>query len=743
MTTPIKYRISSTATKPVSDTVKGAPLTSLEIDGNFRSIKDSIELIQSAYLPAGYSAPVDYVAGVILSSAAQTVAYQGEVYAPKAAEVPFTTSGTFEVAKFVQIQSVASVDLTATDGAAKIGYDGGTVQDVLDGAKSLQEYAALRSYTGRATRIYITGMLVTAKPAGIAGSFQHDPTDMTSADNGGTIIVGVDGRRWKRERSSYVDAAMFGGDQNTTDPFVIINHMIQYVLPGGTVSTNGWTGVKTYDSTVYVNKPCNLVSSRAVSFKLKDQSTLFNNTNPKNYTIKISSSNCTVSGFTIDSNKQQNYILVDGIKYYLVEAVNPALGLTSDHYRYMAAPIHISPNPGEFLVNVTVSENTLTNCHVHGIGVDGNYLTTAFTDFTPISPVDYSGFTRKITVSENYISGGCRSGVYFIGGVIDSIAQNNKAENWGWAAFRTYFGTYNITIQNNSVIYNHNLDATLIEDSTNNMPFSAGCGFRVGHPTRAPGTCDTTRILNNSVYYLGSVRKSLINVSAFRVEPGSSNVFIKNNSIRVSDDCATSPSAADYTGAALVALYSTKNVFVCDNKFDCKESIGVLIFSSDTTLSVTDVLDISGNTISYKGTYAAGKSGRGVFATGDISPAGKWVISENKFFGFKDSSMVFYKTPNYYSITGNLFDDTDRDATYDSSIVHFGTASPFVYSGNTIRLSESATSPRATYCTSITNRGAVVDNTLVTSSTSTSDFVKNASSLSVIEGNHVIRNMNV
>ena len=132
MTTPIKYRISSTATKPVSDTVKGAPLTSLEIDGNFRSIKDSIELIQSAYLPAGYSAPVDYVAGVILSSAAQTVAYQGEVYAPKAAEVPFTTSGVFEVTKFVQIQSVASVDLTATDGASLVGYDGGTVQDVLD-----------------------------------------------------------------------------------------------------------------------------------------------------------------------------------------------------------------------------------------------------------------------------------------------------------------------------------------------------------------------------------------------------------------------------------------------------------------------------------------------------------------------------------------------------------------------------------------------------------------------------------
>ena len=234
MTTPIKYRISSTATKPVSDTVKGAPLTSLEIDGNFRSIKDSIELIQSAYLPAGYSAPVEYVAGVVLSSATQTVAYQGEVYAPVAAEVPFTTSGTFEVAKFVQIQSVAGVDLAATDGASLVGYDGGTVQDVLDGAKSLQDYAALRAYTGRATRIYITGLLVTAKPAGIAGVFQYDSTDTTSTDNGGTIIVGADGRRWKRDYSGYLNAKWFGavgnGYDNDTTP---IQNAINSVPSGG------------------------------------------------------------------------------------------------------------------------------------------------------------------------------------------------------------------------------------------------------------------------------------------------------------------------------------------------------------------------------------------------------------------------------------------------------------------------------------------------------------------------------
>jgi hypothetical protein len=57
MTVPIKYRISSVAAKPVADSVKGVPLTSLEIDGNFRSLKDNIELSLDNALPiATYTA---------------------------------------------------------------------------------------------------------------------------------------------------------------------------------------------------------------------------------------------------------------------------------------------------------------------------------------------------------------------------------------------------------------------------------------------------------------------------------------------------------------------------------------------------------------------------------------------------------------------------------------------------------------------------------------------------------------
>ena len=109
-----------------------------------------------------------------------------------------------------QASDINTANLAAPSGSSLIGYDDQTVQDVLDGAKSLQDYAALRAYTGRATRIYITGLPATAKPAGIAGVFQHAPTDTTSADNGGTIIVGTDGRRWKRDFSGAVNVKWFG-----------------------------------------------------------------------------------------------------------------------------------------------------------------------------------------------------------------------------------------------------------------------------------------------------------------------------------------------------------------------------------------------------------------------------------------------------------------------------------------------------------------------------------------------------
>lgn len=94
-------------------------------------------------------------------------------------------------------------DLAAPGGSALVGYDGGTAQDVLDDAKPMANYTALRAYAGRATGVRIT-------QAGLAGFFQRDDADTTSADNGGTIIVDASGRRWKRLFAGRVLAVWFG-----------------------------------------------------------------------------------------------------------------------------------------------------------------------------------------------------------------------------------------------------------------------------------------------------------------------------------------------------------------------------------------------------------------------------------------------------------------------------------------------------------------------------------------------------
>ena len=95
------------------------------------------------------------------------------------------------------------------NGAALVGFDGGTVQTVLDDAKPMQSYTALRAYTGRATGVRIT-------TPGIAGHFFRDASDTTSADDGGTIIVDASGRRWKRLFVGAVNVIWFGVQYTAT-----------------------------------------------------------------------------------------------------------------------------------------------------------------------------------------------------------------------------------------------------------------------------------------------------------------------------------------------------------------------------------------------------------------------------------------------------------------------------------------------------------------------------------------------
>jgi hypothetical protein len=113
-----------------------------------------------------------------------------------------------------------SADLASSDpgkGATLVGHSGTTVADLLD-AITLVDYAALRAYSGAAKNVHLCGYLVTAAPSGIAGDFTRDDSDVTSADNGGTVIVDALNRRWKRQLNGrVVDVRWFGADPTFTD----------------------------------------------------------------------------------------------------------------------------------------------------------------------------------------------------------------------------------------------------------------------------------------------------------------------------------------------------------------------------------------------------------------------------------------------------------------------------------------------------------------------------------------------
>ena len=207
----------------------------------------------------GFFPPVDYTSGLTVDSQNFTVTYNGVVYAAQPSAVPFTT-GAWDAAQWYPIQNLLNQknllifgtyaeasaaaatlpdgqkveveseqkrylveggallfvenflrsDLVGAEGSSLVGYDGGTVQDVLDSVKPMPDYAALRAYTGRASRVYITA-------SGIVGYFRHDSSDATSVDNGGTVLKDALDRIWKREYTGPALSSWWGITNVTTN----------------------------------------------------------------------------------------------------------------------------------------------------------------------------------------------------------------------------------------------------------------------------------------------------------------------------------------------------------------------------------------------------------------------------------------------------------------------------------------------------------------------------------------------
>ncbi|WP_338576316.1 right-handed parallel beta-helix repeat-containing protein [Pseudomonas canadensis] len=118
-------------------------------------------------------------------------------------------------------------------------YDAGTLFDHLrfGVARTVDSIAALRLLSGaRNQRAFVLGYYV--KGDGGGGAYFVDPTDTTTADNGGTVIVAADGARWKLAKTQNVSVRQFGakGDGVSDDTVSLQNAIdsgIALTLPSG------------------------------------------------------------------------------------------------------------------------------------------------------------------------------------------------------------------------------------------------------------------------------------------------------------------------------------------------------------------------------------------------------------------------------------------------------------------------------------------------------------------------------
>lgn len=100
------------------------------------------------------------------------------------------------------------VEQSGGGGAERIGFDDGTVADILSFAKPFADYAEIRAYSGIAT----AGRILARN---LAGDFRVDSSS-AAADNGVTILVDAIGRRWIRQFFGPIDVRWAGAIGGTT-----------------------------------------------------------------------------------------------------------------------------------------------------------------------------------------------------------------------------------------------------------------------------------------------------------------------------------------------------------------------------------------------------------------------------------------------------------------------------------------------------------------------------------------------
>lgn len=157
-------------------------------------------------------------------------------------------------------------------GAALIGFDGTTLDQVLftrlnrvfDSIAALRALTSIQAYM----HAFLTGYYAAHDGGG--GPYQVDPNDTTSADNGATIIVDANGRRWKLQHMGMLSLKQCGayGDWNGTighDDTAAVNTWLSIIL-SPTGPKRGYAPAGTYKCSSQITMNWGTVGTTGATF---------------------------------------------------------------------------------------------------------------------------------------------------------------------------------------------------------------------------------------------------------------------------------------------------------------------------------------------------------------------------------------------------------------------------------------------------------------------------------------------
>lgn len=343
------------------------------------------------------------------------------------------------VAFIPSTQSAAGLQLALTNstgagGAAMVGFDGGTISDffktknnrVVDSISDLRSISKLLY-----TRVAVTGYYAVGDGGG--GMYWYDPTDTITADNGGTVIVAVDGARWKLNQSLPIGIRQFGlkGDGTTDD--TAAGQLFWNAVAGkrcyineGVYITIGWT--------ISSNTNIDGAGKNVAQFKRKNNA-------PGNVTL-LEASNKTgirIRNIGFDGNKanqstgahllglfSSDDIDVNGCLFKNSKAVGGGFGsgiaVQDGTGQTNKRKIHIHNN--HFVSNdnmdIFISRTWYVNIHHNFmVGSGGGVMVSNFV-FPPVAEVHNS-----LSICDNIIRDQTGSGIAFLGYVESGTSSSN------------------------------------------------------------------------------------------------------------------------------------------------------------------------------------------------------------------------------------------------------------------------------------------------------------------------------